>query len=225
MPGVLRIAVGAAAVAAAFGAAGAAASSRPTVAQIEATIPTQSDDFVIANAYAYDGQAPGHGWLDLKAGGGRWVSPNGKVIYLESVAPDPRDPSLVDVTDTTINRSSRTWYRTKRQEPRKLFPPTIIDPLTQKGVRFRFIGIERVDGRQTYHFRSTYFPYAGNETVRVDAWFATDRYYVIRFTRTTRAGAVVLRVDNRWLPRTQATVALLTAPIPSGFKEVQAPSA
>ncbi|HTD58440.1 MAG TPA: hypothetical protein VK672_06050, partial [Solirubrobacteraceae bacterium] len=84
----------AAAASAALAVIGSAAASGPTVAQIEAAIAKQSDNFVLANAFAHDGHAPGHGWLNLKVGGGRWVSANGKLVTLEAVALDPRDPAL-----------------------------------------------------------------------------------------------------------------------------------
>ena len=205
----------------AFGAIGASAASGPTVAHIEAAIAKQSNDFVLANSYADNGAAPSHGWLDLKYGGGRWVSANGKLVTLESVALDPRDPALADVTETDINYANRTWSRTKRQEPTKFARSRIIDPLEtgQPGVRFRLLGVERVDGRQTYHLRSTYFPYSGNETARLDVWFSTDQDYLIRGTHTTRGGSVVQSVDNHWLPRTSANLALLTTAIPGGFKQ------
>ncbi len=77
-----------------------------------------------------------------------------------------------------------------------------------------------MDGRQTYHLRSTYSPYSENETARSDVWLSTDQDYLIRLTRTTRGGNVIQRVDNRWLPRTAANLALLTTAIPSGFKQV-----
>ncbi len=218
----LRSVVLAAAASAAVGVSGSAAASTPTVAQINAVIATHSDNFVLANAFANGGHAPGHGWLNLKVGGGRWVSANGKLVTLESVALDPRDPALADVTETEINYTTRTWSRTKRQEPEKIARPTIVDPLavTSPGVQFRLLGVESVDGRHTYHLRSTYFLDSPNETVRLDVWFSTDQDYLIRYTRTTRAGNVISSVDNRWLPRTKANLALLTTAIPSGFKQV-----
>jgi hypothetical protein len=93
----------AAAASAAIGMCGAAAASGPTVAQVKAAMAKQSNNFVLANSYARNGQAPGHGWLNLKYGGGRWVSATGKLVTLESVALDPRDPALADVTETDIN--------------------------------------------------------------------------------------------------------------------------
>jgi hypothetical protein len=218
----LRNAVLAAAAAAAVGVTGSAAASRPTVAQIKAAIATQSDNFVLANAYSFGGAAPGHGWLNLKIGGGRWVSANGKLVTLQSVTRDPRDPALADVTETEINYTTRTWSRTKRQEPAKITHFHGIDPLAtgQQGVQFRLLGVESVDGEQTYHLRSTYFPYSGNEMASLDVWLKTDRYYLIRLIRTTRGGKVIQRVDNHWLPRTSANLALLRSAIPSGFKQV-----
>jgi hypothetical protein len=210
-----------AAMSAAVGVSGSAAATRPTVPQIEAVIATHSDNFVLANAYTSDGHAPGHGWLNLKYGGGRWVSANGKLVTLESVARDPRDPALADVTETDINYTTRTWSRTRRQEPTRLARPQIIDPLGQPGVRFRLLGVENVDGRQTYHLRSTYYPYA-NGSARSDVWLSTDHDYFIRGTHTTRGGKVIQRIDNHWLPRTPANLALLTTAIPSSFKQVSA---
>ena len=220
----LRTVLLAAAVAAAVGATGSGAASTPTVAQIEVAIAKQTNNFVLANSYAYKGAAPGHGWLNLKYGGGRWVSANGKLVTLESVALDPRDPALADVTETDINYATQTWSRTKRQEPTKFARSQIIDPLEtgQPGVRFRLLGVENVDGRQTYHLRSTYFRYAENETARSDVWLSTDQDYFIRGTHTTRGGKVIQRVDNHWLPRTRANLALLTTAIPSSFKQVSA---
>jgi hypothetical protein len=81
-----------------------------------------------------------------------------------------------------------------------------------------------VDGQQTYHLRSTYIPKEPNEPARLDVWFSTNRDYLIRYTRTTRGGKVVQRVDNHWLPRTPANLALLTTAIPSSFKQVSASS-
>jgi hypothetical protein len=204
---------------------GAAAAPGPTVAQIKVAIAKHSDNFVLANSYAFNGQAPGHGWLNLKDGGGRWVSANGKQVTLESVALDPRDPSLADVTETTINYTTRTWSRTKSQEPSKIVHFHIIDPLVtgQTGVRFTLLGVENVDGQQTYHLRSSYFPYRTGPA-RLDVWFSTDQDYFIRGTHTTRGGKVIERVDNHWLPRTPANLALLTTPIPSGFKQISASS-
>jgi hypothetical protein len=97
----------------------------------------------------------------------------------------------------------------------------VVDPLAASPRQFRLLGIEDVDGRQTYHLRSTYF-YPGN--LREDVWFSTDQAYMIRLTRTAGDGSVVSRIDNRWLPRTPADLALTTAAIPSGFKELSAPS-
>ena len=57
----LRSVVLAAATSAAVGVSGSAAASAPTVAQIKAAIATHSNNFVLANAFAYGGQAPGHG--------------------------------------------------------------------------------------------------------------------------------------------------------------------
>jgi hypothetical protein len=212
-----------AAASVALGVMGSAAAAPPTVAQIKAEIAKHSNNFVLANAYSYNGHPPGHGWLNLKYGGGRWVSANGKLVTLESVKRDPRDPALSDVTETTINYTTRTWSRTKRQQPTKVAHPEVIDPLAP-GVQFRLMGVERVDGRQTYHFRSTYIPYGGNESARSDVWLSTDQYYFIRGTHTTKAGKVIQRVDNRWLPRTPANLALLTAAIPSGFEQIPASS-
>jgi hypothetical protein len=220
----LRTVVLAAAVAAAVGATSSAAASAPTVAQIETAIAKHSKNFVLANAFTYGGHTPGHGWLNLKYGGGRWVSPNGKIVTLESVAIDPRDPSLADVTETKINYATRTWSRTKRQYPTKFVRSQVIDPLAARspGEQFRLLGVEDVDGRQTYHLRSTYFPYADNETTRSDGWVSTDQDYFIRGTLTTKGGKVIQRVDNHWLPRTSANLALLTTAIPGSFKKVSA---
>ena len=218
-----RSVVLAAAASAAVGVIASAAPSGPTVAEIESAITKHSDNFVLANAYAYGGHAPGHGWIDVKTGAGRWVSANGKLVSLESVAPDPHHPALVVVADTNINYTTGTWYRTKREESATTARPRIVDPLADasQGVQFRLLGVERVDGQQTYHLRSTYFLYYGGpETARLDIWFSTDQDYFIRLTRTTRSGNVIQRVDNHWLPRTPANLALLTTPIPSGFKQV-----
>jgi len=219
-----RTVVLAAAASAPLGVLGSAAASGPTVAQIEAAIARQSNNFVLANSYASNGQAPDHGWLNLKSGGGRWVSANGKLVTLESVALDPRDPALADVTQTDINYATRTWSRTKRQEPAKIAHFQVIDPLEtgQPGVQFRLLGVENVDGEQTYHLRSTYFSYRPSEPARLDVWFSTHQDYLIRFTHTTRAGKVIQRIDNHWLPRTPANLALLTTAIPSSFKQVSA---
>jgi hypothetical protein len=218
----LRRVVLAAAASAAIGVIGSAAASGPTVGQIEAAIATHSDNFVLANSFANGGHAPGHGWIDVKTGAGRWVSANGKLVSLRSVAPAPHDSTRVVVADTNINYTTRTWYRTKREESARTAHPKIIDPVasTPKGVQLRLLGVESVDGRQTYHLRSTYFPYLGNEAARLDVWFSTDQDYLIRFTHTTRGGNVIQRIDNRWLPRTTANLALLTMAIPSGFKQV-----
>jgi hypothetical protein len=215
----VRRVVLAAVASAALGVIGSASASGPTLAQIKAAIATHSDNFVLANSFTRGGHAPGHGWIDVKTGAGRWVSATGKLLELRSVAPDPHDPALVVVTDTYIDYATRTWYRAKRDESTKTARPKIVDPLATapKGVEFRLLGEESVDGRQTYHLRSTYFPELG---VRLDIWFSTDQYYLIRFTHTTRDGKVIQRIDNRWLPRTSANLALLTMAIPSGFKQV-----
>jgi hypothetical protein len=214
----------AAAASAVVGVIGSAAASGPTEAQIKAAIATHSDNFVLANAYASGGHAPGHGWIDLKTGAGRWVWANGKLASLQSVTPDLHDRSLVVVVDTNINYSTRTWYRTKRTESASIARPRIVDPLgaASDGVQFRLLGVESVDDRQTFHLRSTYFPHSGSETARWDVWFSTDHDYLIRFTMTTRDGNVIQRVDNYWLPRTSTNRALLTRAIPSGFKQVPA---
>ena len=62
----------------ALGVIGSAAASGPTVAQIQAVIAKHSDDFVLANSYGDRRHAPGHGWIDVKTGVGRWVSGIGK---------------------------------------------------------------------------------------------------------------------------------------------------
>lgn len=158
------LAVGAAAV---VWVGGSAAAREPTVAQIKAAIATHSDNFVLANAYGYDhGRARGHGWIDVKTGAGRWV--DGKRVSLVSVRPDVHDPTLVVVTDTNIDYSTRTWYRSKRVQSAKIVHPHIVDPLTaaSQGVQFRLLGVENVDGRQTYHLRSTYYPYLGDAGAR-----------------------------------------------------------
>jgi hypothetical protein len=218
----VRRVVLAAAASAALGVTGSAAASGPTVAQIKAAIATHSDNFVLANSFTTGGHAPGRGWIDVKTGSGRWVSATGKLLELQSVAPDPHDPTRVVVADTNIDYATRTWYRTKREESAKTAHPRIVDPLATapKGVQFRLLGVEGVDGRQTYHLRSTYFPYVGHGGARLDIWFSTDQDYLIRFTHTTRGGNVIQRIDNRWLPRTSANLALLTMAIPSGFKQV-----
>jgi hypothetical protein len=192
------------------------------VAQIKAEIASHSDNFVLANAYAYDGAAPGHGWIDVKTGSGRWVSANGKLVTLESVTPDLQNRALVAVTETTINFVARTWSRTRREEPAKMVHPAIVDPLTAttQDAHFSLLGVERVDGTQTYHLRSTYSIPSPDGTVRLDVWFSTDRDYLIRYTRTTRTGRVVSSVDNHWLPRTATNLALLTKTLPSGFRQV-----
>jgi hypothetical protein len=218
----VRRVVLAAAASAALGVIGSAAASGPTLAQIKAAIATHSDNFVLANSFTTGGHAPGRGWIDVKTGAGRWVSATGKLLELRSVAPDPHDPVLAVVADTNIDYATRTWYRTEREESTKTFPPKIGDPLATAphGVQFRLLGVERVDGQQTYHLRSTYFPYLGNKTARLDVWFSTDQDYLIRFTHTARDGNVIQRIDNHWLPRTSANLALLTMAIPSGFKQV-----
>jgi hypothetical protein len=203
----------------------AAASSGPTVAQIKAAVATHSNNFVLANAYAYGGQAPGHGWIDVTTGGGRWVSANGKSVILTSVSPAPHDPTLVVVADTNINYTTRTWYRTQLEEPARIFAPSsIANPTAAISQGVQFLGVERVDGRQTYHLRSTQFVDSPNGPARVDIWLSTNQDYVIRQTRTTRAGNVIQRIDNYWLPRTSANLALATMAIPSGFKQVSAPA-
>lgn len=201
----------------ALGVIGSAAASGPTVAQIQAVIAKHSDDFVLANSYGDRRHAPGHGWIDVKTGAGRWVSGNGKLVTLVTVTPDPRDPAHLVVANTNINYTAHTWSRTKRQESANTARPRIVDPLTaaSNGVKFRFLGVEKADGRQTYHLRSTYF---GNE--RTDVWFSTDQDYLIRIATTNRDGHVVHRIDNHWLPRTPANLALLTTAIPSSFKQV-----
>ncbi len=217
----LRAVVVAAFVSAAIGVIGAAAAAGPTVAQIKAAVATHSDTFVLANSYAYGGHAPGHAWIDAKTGGGRWVSANGRLVTLESVVLDPRDPALADVTETNINYTARTWSRTKRQEPAKIFAPSkIADPMAAVSEGVQFVGVERVDGRQTYHLRSTHFVDDGTVPARLDIWLSTDQDYLIRSTRTTRGGKIIQRLDNRWLPRTPANLALLTTAIPSNFKRV-----
>jgi hypothetical protein len=194
--------------------------SQPTVAQIKADIVGHSDNFVLANSYGSNGNDPGHGWIDLETGAGRWLSSNGKVLTFRTVTPKPHDPTQVIVSDTTIDYSTRTWNRTSRQEPTKTARPVVVDPLTSspEGVRFSLIGVEQVDGRQAYHLRSTYTPSQPN--TRIHAWFSTDQAYLVRLTRTTKDGTVVQRIDNRWLPRTRAELALLKATIPKGFKQV-----
>jgi hypothetical protein len=219
----------AAAASAVIGVVGSAtAASGPTVAQIEAAIARHSDNFVLANAYAYGGQAPGHGWIDLETGAGRWVSASGQSVLLESVLPARHDPTLVVVSHTVINYTTRTWYRTTGEELANTARPKIGDPLTvaSEGVRFTLVGVESVDGQQTYHLRSTYVPHSayGNQTARYDVWFSINQDYLIRITRTTRGGNVVQRVDNHWLPRTSANLAHLTMAIPNGFKQVAAPA-
>ena len=82
-------------------------------------------------------------------------------------------------------------------------------------MKFRLLGVERLDGRETYHLRSAYF---GNE--RLDVWFSTDQDYLVRIVRTKTGGKIIQRIDNHWLPRTSANLALLTTAIPSGFKQV-----
>jgi hypothetical protein len=218
----LRRVVLAAVASAAFSVVDSAAASEPTVAQIKAAIATHSDNFVLANSFASGGHAPGHGWIDVKTGAGRWVSASGKLLELQTVAPDPHDPARVVVADTSIDYATRTWYRTKREESATTARPKVVDPLVTAlpGVQFRLLGVDRVDGRQTYHLRSTYFPYLAYKAARLDVWFSTDQDYLIRFTHTTRAGNVIQRIDNRWLPRTSANLALLTMAIPSGFKQV-----
>jgi hypothetical protein len=199
---------------------GSAAAEKPTVAQIKAAIAKHSDDFVLANAYAYGGQAPGHGWIDVKTGAGRWVSANAKRVTLVSVRPAAHDPMRVVVTDTSINYATRTWSRAKHEE--RATRPHIVDPLTatSRGVRFNLLGVESVDGQETYHLRSSYFPYSGSVAARADVWFSTNEDYLIRYTRSTRGGKLISRVDNRWLPRTAANLALLTARVPNGFRRV-----
>lgn len=218
----LRRIVLAAAASATFGVIGSAAASGPTVAQVEAAIATHSDDFVLANAWADAGHGGGHGWIDVKAGAGRWVSANGKSVYVESVTPVLHHRALVIVADTNINYTTRTWSRTKREESANSARPRIVDPLSaaSAGVQFRFLGVEYVDGHKTYHFRSTYYIDIGDVAARVDVWFSNDQDYLIRITVTTRKGNVVQRVDNHWLSRTSANLALTTTAIPSGFKQV-----
>jgi hypothetical protein len=106
-------------------ASGSAAAQGPTVAQIKAAIvaqikaaiATHSNEFILANAYAHDGVAPGHGWIDVKTGAGRWVSADGKRVTLRSVAADPHDRALVVLTQSDIDFATRTWSRTTFDEP------------------------------------------------------------------------------------------------------------
>ena len=134
----------AAAASAAVSVIGSAAVAGPTVAQIKAAIATHSDNFVLANSFASGGHAPGHGWIDVKTGAGRWVSANGKLVSLESVTPDPHNPNLEVVANTNIDYTTRTWYRTTRKESTKTARPRIVDPLATapQGVKFRFLGVE-----------------------------------------------------------------------------------
>ena len=213
----LVLVVGAAAVVGVNGSAD-ASSSRPTVAQVKAAIATHSDDFILANSYARDAYS-GHGWIDLKTGAGRWK--DGDVVYLQTVTPRPHDSTVVNVTYTTIDYAAHTWSRTNREESAQMAPPTIGDPLDAlPESQFRLLGVDVADGRPAYHFRSSYTPYMGSVSARLDVWFSTDQSYLIRYTWTTRGGSVIQRIDNWWLPRTRANLALLNATIPRRFKQV-----
>jgi hypothetical protein len=199
------------------GANGSAAASQPTVAQIQAAVAGDSDSFILANSFGFGGKPPGDGWIDLETGAGRWVSANGKTVSIETVTPEPHDPALVTVKETTIDYTARQWYQTSRVEPAKMARPRIVDPLAASVKKFRLLGVQKVDGREAYHLRSTY---TFQDDERVDVWYSTDQPYLIRWTRTTKQGTVGERVDNRWLQRTRANLALTTATIPSGFKQV-----
>jgi hypothetical protein len=215
----LRLIVAAGATAL-IGVSGSAAAARPTVAEINAAIASHTDRFVLANAYSHNGGAPGHGWIDLETGAGRWVSPNGQVM-VQTVTPEAHDPADVVVLQTVIDHHAHTWFRTSREELAKTARPVIVDPLADlpDGARFTLLGMELVDGRQTYHFRSAYvYP----SKTRMDLWFSTDHQYLIRITRTAKNGATVERVDNHWLPRTPANLALTKASVPTRYRQVSA---
>jgi hypothetical protein len=206
------------------GSSGSAAPARPTIARLEAAIAGHSDNFILANAYTSNGPALGHGWIDLKTGSGRWVLP-GEVV-LQTVKPQPHDPTQATVSTTFINYKTHTWYRTSRDESAKTAHPTIVNPLADRpeGARLRLLGVVNVDGRKAYHFRSAYVYPSTTSTTRMDIWVSAPQAYLIRYTATTKQGKVIKRVDNRWLPRTPANVELTTATIPSGFKQLSAPS-
>jgi hypothetical protein len=73
------------------------------------------------------------------------------------VTVEPHDPIQMIVTETTINYRHDTWYRTSREGSAKIAHFTIIDPLVgSAGMRFKLLGVEPVDGRQAYHWRSRY---------------------------------------------------------------------
>jgi hypothetical protein len=214
----LVLVAGAAAV---LGVSGVAAASGPTVAEIQAAIVAHSNDLIIANAYSSSGHRPGHGWIDLETGAGRWVSPNGKAVTAQTVTPERHHPGLAIVSETTINYNTRTWYRTSHEASAKLDHPIVVDPLAASPKQFQLIGVEVVDGRNAYHLRSTYFY---PENMRLDVWFSTDQAYLIRIVRTGKDGSVVSRIDNHWPSRTPANLALTKVTIPSAFKRLSAPS-
>ena len=129
-------------------------------------------------------------------------------------------------TITTVDRSSRTWWRVSRPVTAdKIGPVANASPdelrVALQAGDYRLAGRETVAGVAAVHLRAEH---AGGGSD--DLWVAGDSFRILRRVIVKPTGGGHARVDLAfdWQPRSQAVLVRFTVVVPAGFTRVGVPA-